>query len=111
MPARGRCIQLFTACALALLAAVPPAAADVRDYLGRPLADVRVEMGGQPVTDPSVLQLIETRVGEALSMEHIRESIDHLVGLSRFEDIRVFADTSPVRPGSSCRSSASAVSP
>ena len=29
---------------------------------------------------------------EPLSMEHVRETIDHLVGLGRFEDVRVFAE-------------------
>ena len=74
-----------------------PAAADVRDFLGRPLADVRVEVGGQPLVDPAVVQLIETRVGEALSMRLVRETIDHLVGLGRFQDIRVEAAASPAR--------------
>ena len=32
-------------------------------------------------------------------MERVRESIDHLVGLGRFEDVRVFADASDTRPG------------
>ena len=73
------------------------ASADVRDFLGRMLVDVRVEVAGAPYTEPSVLQLIETRVGEPLSMEHVRESIDHLVGLGRFEDVRVFAEHSPAR--------------
>jgi outer membrane protein assembly complex protein YaeT len=67
------------------------AGADVRDFVGRPLVDVRVEVAGAEYTDPTVLQLIETRVGEPLSMERVRESIDHLVGLGRFEDVRVFA--------------------
>ena len=89
--------------------------ADVRDFLGRPLADVRVEVGGRRYTEPSVLQLIETRVGEPLSMEHVRETIDHLVGLGRFEDVRVFAEPRRRAPdarrrcaGCSCRCSASA---
>ena len=82
-----------------LLLAAVPARADVRDFLGRPLADVRVEASGTPFLDPTVLQLVETRVGEPLSMERVRETIDHLVGLSRFEDIRVFAEPSPSRPG------------
>jgi outer membrane protein assembly complex protein YaeT len=73
------------------------ASADIRDFLGRVLADVRVEVGGVAFPDPSVAQLIETRVGEPLSMEHVRESIDHLVGLGRFEDIRVFAEPSTAR--------------
>jgi outer membrane protein assembly factor BamA len=73
------------------------ATADVRDFLGRVIADVRVEVGGAVYTDPAILQLIETRVGEPLSMERVRESIDHLVGLGRFEDVRVFAEHSAAR--------------
>jgi outer membrane protein insertion porin family len=71
------------------------AAADVSDYIGRTITDVRVEVGGMPFSDRSVLQLIETRVGDVLSMQQVRESVDHLVGIGRFEDVRVFAAVSP----------------
>jgi outer membrane protein assembly factor BamA len=84
------------AATLAFLVATP-SAADIRDFLGRTILDVRVEVAGAPYTDSSVLQLFETRIGEPLSMERVRESIDHLVGLGRFEDIRVFADSSGTR--------------
>jgi outer membrane protein assembly complex protein YaeT len=82
---------------IALLISAVPARADVRDFLGRPVAANRVELAGIQSLDPAVLQLIETRVGEPLSMERVRETIDHLIGLGRFEDIRVFAEvaTSP----------------
>lgn len=93
------CLRFAGACSgLLLLVLVTPVEADVRDFIGRPLADVRVEMGGAPFADPTVLQLVETRVGELLSMTRVRETIDHLVGLSRFEDIRVYAEPSPARP-------------
>jgi outer membrane protein assembly factor BamA len=78
--------------ALCVLLISTNAAADVRDYVGHLLVDVRVEVGGAPYADPAVLQLIETRVGERLSMAEVRESVDHLVGLGRFEDVRVFAE-------------------
>jgi outer membrane protein insertion porin family len=65
---------------------------DIRDLLGRTIVDVRVEVAGAPYADPSVLQLFETRIGEPFAMERVRESIDHLVGLGRFEDVRVFAE-------------------
>jgi outer membrane protein insertion porin family len=84
--------------ALCLILNVAPVVADVRDFVGKILADVRVEVGGAPYSEPSVLQLIETQVGEPLSMERIRASIDHLVGLGRFEDIRIFAERSTQRP-------------
>jgi outer membrane protein insertion porin family len=67
---------------------------DVQDYLGKNIADVRVEIAGVPVTDGSVLELIETRIGEPLGMRNVRGTIDHLVGLGRFEDVRVMAATS-----------------
>ena len=47
-----------------------------------------------------MLQLIETRVGEALSMRLVRETIDHLVGLGRFQDIQVHAVPSSERANS-----------
>jgi outer membrane protein assembly complex protein YaeT len=73
------------------------ASGDVQDYIGRVLVDVRVEVNGAAYDEPAVLQLIETRIGEPLSMQQVRESIDHLVGIGRFEDVRVFAEVSPVR--------------
>jgi outer membrane protein insertion porin family len=84
---------------LAVLASVHPASADVADFIGKPLADVRVELAGQPFTEQSVLELIQTRVGELLRLEAIRESVDHLVNLGRFEDIQVYAEPSADRPG------------
>jgi outer membrane protein insertion porin family len=86
-----------TASLLAAFALLPgaPAAADVHDFIGRTITDVRVEVFGAPFADPTVLQLIETRVGDVLSMQRVRESVDHLVGVGRFEDVRVFAAPSP----------------
>jgi outer membrane protein insertion porin family len=70
-------------------------------HLGRTVTDVRVDIAGQPVIDPNVLGLIETRIGEALEMPAVRSTIDHLVGLGRFEDVRVFA--SPADQGVTLR--------
>ena len=72
-----------------------PARADVRQYLGQPLTAVHVEIAGLPVTEPAVLELVETRTGHPLLMQHVRETLDHLVGLGRFEDIRVYAHREP----------------
>ena len=69
-------------------------AADVavaRQYVGQTIADVQVEVGGRPLTEPAVIELIETRIGEPLTMTHVRATIDHLVGLGRYEDVRVVA--------------------
>lgn len=80
---------------LVLLAALIFGVEDVTDFLGKNIADVRVEISGVPATDAAVLALIETRVGEPLGMRSVRGTIDHLVGLGRFEDVRVMAAASP----------------
>ena len=60
---------------------------------------VVVEVGllseGRPVEDPAAAALIETQVGEPLSMAEVRESITHLFGLGRFQDVRVDATDAP----------------
>ncbi|HWI19337.1 MAG TPA: POTRA domain-containing protein, partial [Vicinamibacterales bacterium] len=74
-------------CAAVLLAATAASA----QHAGRTITDVRVDIAGVPVSEASVIELIETRVGEPLTMRNIRATIDHLVGLGRFEDVRVLA--------------------
>ena len=65
--------------------------AGVQVYLGKTVTDVEVQIAGVAVAEPGLLELIETRVAEPLGMREIRATIDHLVGLGRFEDVRVFA--------------------
>ena len=62
-----------------------------QDFLGRTITDVRVEIAGVAVAEGGVLELVETRVGEPLAMQNVRGTIEHLVGVGRFEDVRVFA--------------------
>ena len=60
----------------AILAAVPGRAlADVDQFLGKPVTGVHVEVEGRPLNDRAVVDLIETHVGDALSMRAVRESI------------------------------------
>jgi outer membrane protein insertion porin family len=94
MRVSGVRLLVAASCCLALSLPGSPARADVHEFLGRPLRDVRVELGGALLTDPSVAQLIETRIGEPLSMERVRDTIEHLIGVGRFEDVRVFAAAS-----------------
>ena len=61
------------------------------ELIGRTITDVRVDIAGVATVESAVLSLVETRVGEPLAMRHVRATIDHLVGLSRFEDVRVTA--------------------
>ncbi len=89
--------RLMVAASLAAwLTAVPAWAgqappAGVRPYLGRTITDVRVEVAGVPVVEPGLLELVETRVAEPLSMLDVRGTIEHFVGLGRFEDVRLLA--------------------
>ena len=62
-----------------------------QEFLGKTITDVRVEIAGVAVAESGVLELVETRVGEALAMPNVRGTIEHLVGVGRFEDVRVFA--------------------
>src|SRR3954447_1917570 len=85
---------LFFALVLELVAAAgcgqtPPA--DTAGYVGKPVVDVGLLSEGRPVEDPAAAALIETHVGEPLSMAAVRESITHLFGLGRFQDVRVDA--------------------
>lgn len=83
----------FAAIAIELLSA-SLAAANAEQYAGRIIVNVRVEVAGQPTAESSVLQIIETRIGEPFSMLAVRSTVDHLVGIGRFEDVRVEASPS-----------------
>ena len=56
------------------------------------IAEVKVEQEGQPVTDPQILGLLETTVGEPLKIGDVRESIRHLTSLNRYDDVQVFEE-------------------
>jgi outer membrane protein insertion porin family len=92
-PASAGLTLLRMAVALAVIG-LSAGVATAQQYLGRTIADVQVEIAGVPLADPAVVELVETRIGEPLTMLHVRSTIDHLVGLGRFEDVRVFATPS-----------------
>ncbi len=64
-------------------------------YVGKPIVEVRLVTEGRPTDDPASLALVETRVGQPLSMTAVRASITHLFGLGRFQDVRVEAIDAP----------------
>lgn len=89
---------------VAIVGASAPLAAQVIDpsrppvaaaYVGRPIVSVQVLVEDVPSTDPDVLDLVQTRVGDPLSMAAVRESIGHLFSLRRFQDVRVEAADAP----------------
>lgn len=78
---------------LAALLAAPAAGAQdgAERFLGRPITAVTLELGGAPFADRQVLELVETRPGSAFTMRGVRETLDHFVGIGRFDDVRVAA--------------------
>jgi outer membrane protein assembly complex protein YaeT len=70
------------------------AAQSANDPIGRPITSVRVEQEGRLVTDQQIIGLIETRVTRPLSMADVRNTIDHLYGIGRFDDVQVSAEVS-----------------
>jgi outer membrane protein insertion porin family len=65
--------------------------AAVQDYIGKPVAAVKVTIEGRDTVEPTLVQGVATPVGQPLSMIQVRETVAHLFGLGRFEDIRVDA--------------------
>ena len=56
------------------------------------IGEVRIEQEGRPVDDRVVSGLIETTVGEPLSMREVRETLTHLTSLNRYEDVQVLQE-------------------
>ena len=79
----------------ALVLAAPPAAADPAAFAGQTVAEVRFFRDGRPLDEPSLLDFIETRPGQPLSMRQVRESLTHLFSLGDFVDVRVSAVAAP----------------
>jgi outer membrane protein insertion porin family len=79
--------------ALALHSLSADAAAQVptAKFSGRTVAVVQVVIEREPAVEPGLVDLIETRSGEPLSIAEVRESITHLYSLGRFQDIQVEA--------------------
>ena len=57
--------------------------------LGQPVVSQSIAIDARPVTDPALLELIQTRVGTALTVAAVRETIAHFMGLGRFDDVVV----------------------
>ncbi len=97
------CQVLIAGAAGAALALAAPAAgaADPAALAGQNVAEVRLFRDGRPVDEPSLVDFIETRPGQPLSMREVRESLTHLFSLGEFVDVR--ASAAPVAQGVSLR--------
>lgn len=84
-------VLLGLGCAVWILTDAVPARAQV----GERVVEVVVEQEGQPVTEPTITRLIQTRVGEPLSIADVRETTDHLFSLRRFDDVQTSSEPVP----------------
>jgi outer membrane protein assembly factor BamA len=76
--------------AVAVLSAGPVfAQPPVEKFSGRPISTVQVLVERAQAPEPALAELVETRVGQPLSMADVRETITHLFSLGRFQDIQV----------------------
>ncbi len=90
-PGTRRCALLRLLMLVLVACAGTRADAAVDDYLGRTVASIRLRVEGRDAADESVSRVIETRVGQPLTMAAVRESVAHLFSLARFDDVRVDA--------------------
>lgn len=64
-------------------------------FVGKTIVAAEIYVEGEPSTDATARELIETRPGEPLAMADVRETIAHLFSLGRYQDISVEAFDAP----------------
>jgi outer membrane protein insertion porin family len=77
------------------LAGASSAQTPAASYVGRSIDEIHVFVENRATMDPALLELLDTRVGQPLSMVAVRETITHLYSLGRFQDVRVDASNTP----------------
>ena len=60
---------------LLILLIAPPAEAAVSDYVGKTVAEVRLQIKGADIQSGELVEVIETRAGVPLTMIDVRESM------------------------------------
>ena len=88
MPSVRRVLAAFVLC-LAVTGSGPGATSPTTS--ASPWARCGCVVENRETTDPALMKVVETVVGQPLSMAQVRESIAHLFSLGRFEDVRVDA--------------------
>ena len=64
---------------------------EIDRFLGEPIVEVQIVSDGVRVASAAVAELVETRVGEPLSLRQVRESLTHLYSLGGYGGIGVGA--------------------
>lgn len=67
-------------------------ASEAGAQVGQPIVELQLDQEGRVVNETAVLRLIETRVGDKLSVRSVRETIAHLMALGRYEDVQVLSE-------------------
>ncbi len=94
LPGTAQLLMRVRALLFAILTFAPAALfaqGDASRFAGRRVSAVSVAIERQATTDVTLTELIETRVGEPLSVAEVRETIAHLYSLGRFQDVQVEA--------------------
>jgi outer membrane protein assembly factor BamA len=73
-----------------LLAVLLASAASAQ--VGQPIVEQQLDEEGRVVNEPAVLRLLETHVGDRLSVQAVRETIAHLMALGRYDDVRALSE-------------------
>ena len=92
---------LLIVCLLGFPGRVAAAGAEVDRFVGQLVVEVELVSDGRPIEDDAVAELVETKIGQPLSMRQVRESLAHLFSLSRYGGVQV--DASEVRGGVALR--------
>ncbi len=66
-------------------------AADLAELLGQTVTRVQVFHAGVATDDQGILDLVETRTGQPLSLREVRESVTHLFTRGAYADVQVTA--------------------
>jgi len=91
-----RLYWLLTGCLLVVTLPAPARAQSAASqFVGRQVADVQLFVEGKPTSEEALLDLIEVRAGQPLSISSVRESIAHIYSLGRFQDVQVEATVVP----------------
>ena len=70
-------------------AASAQAARAVDGYIGRSVVEVQLVVDGRPLEDAAARDMVETRVGEPLSMRDVRDSLAHLFSRGLYRAVEV----------------------
>src|SRR5438094_130188 len=76
-------VSLWLIPVAAVLCSASPLQAAVDDFIGRPIASVRLVVESRETTDPALISVVETMVGQPLDIRAVRESMAHLFSLGR----------------------------